>query len=261
MSEKPTVERAWQKKWQSLGHGCQEEWKASFKMNFPLVFSLGRRNQSLPTESFQFVSSTANCVYLSPGSRACLLSLAFSKVSCLLGTNCCDCQRCSPHLGAGWLTTQSGCWEASSVSPRGGTQSLEPKSTPGEKERGYTSWLWEEPRRLPCVYLLGPSVLRTKQKASEYYQLIQRALLVPVEEIETPFFLLIQTSRWLTCLSLGSRTFAWFWNLCLFSFPLPQAVPLQKPHTCWRTTQLLVNLVAHGNTKRWDLLRHLSGRV
>lgn len=55
-------------------------------MNFPLVFSLGRRHPSLPTEPFQFVSSTVKCVYLSPESHACLLSLPFLKASCLLCT-------------------------------------------------------------------------------------------------------------------------------------------------------------------------------
>lgn len=72
-------------------------------MNFPLVFSLGRRNHRLPTESFQFVSSIANCVYLSPESHACLFSLAFSQ-GLLPAVYYGCCQKRSSHLGAvGWV--------------------------------------------------------------------------------------------------------------------------------------------------------------
>lgn len=155
MLEKPTMKRTQQKIWQSQGLAAKGPSKRLFFFffkNFPLIFSLGRRNQSRPIESFQFVSSAANCVYLSPESHVCLLSLPFlSSLVCVYTV-----------AAKGILLTWEPVGWQHRVDVERPTLSL-PEVWPvlwcpahsGERERDYISWLWKEVCCLPCICPLG----------------------------------------------------------------------------------------------------------
>lgn len=193
------MKRAWQKIWQSLG--CQGSKRLLLKWIFRWFSLLAEEIGVFPLSLFSlflaqlivFIClqnhiSASSCLLLR--SLACCVLLLLPKTFSSPGSQLADT---TVDVGRPILPLQ----RSDLVS---GVQA----HLRGERERLYKN-LWKEPRHLPCMRPPGPSVLRTKQKASEYYWLntLKKALLVQVQETDAPLSLSKQALHSFFCLMLS----------------------------------------------------------